>query len=505
MKKSLKIILSVVALSALSWSTDISSWKTNYISGGDVWIQLKDKPNNVEDWVGIYPKNASNDWKNVISWRWAKNISATQYDKGDWYKFKLDDGAYEARFFLNNTFTVDDSMPFTVGNAHPPIIKKPTIGSRIIKSTPISQGKLFASSNGRGDCMSYGNACSIETAMSKLSQLNNVLFLRGGVYNIDKLLVISKYKSGRADRPIIIESYPTEKAILHGHASIAKIKAHKSPEGGIYIGTGKVDTLRHIKIRNIEITKMGGKGITLMRTKGITIEGCNIHHNYLSGIGLYRSSDNTIIDNKLHDNSDKGLIDMGGNLHFDNGGNADGIAIDYSGHSNRNIISHNSVYNNSDDGIDNIGGVDSVITYNISHNNLGLVGGKNGGHGNGIGIKACGKNAKRTKVKHNIAFANHGNGFECNENNGNDVIFKYNTAYNNGHYGFENNKDYSQTTFSMNISSNNFTANIRNGIQNNNSWDIDNNVPYINTTPNMKGFLKPKVGSEFENMGAYAK
>jgi len=505
MKKSLKIMLSIVAVSALGWSTDISSWKTNYTSGGDVWIQLEDKPNNTQDWVGIYPKGSSNDWSNVVDWRWAKETSTTEVDPGDWYKFKLNDGTYDARFFLNNTFTVDESISFSVGNAYPPIVEKDRIGAREVKSTPKSQGKIFASPNGSGDCMSYENACSIETAMRKLSQINNVLFLRGGVYNINQLLVVSKYKSGTADRPIIIESYPAEKAILNGNATIAKIKAHKSPEGGIYIGTGDVDILRHIKIRNIEITKMGGKGIILMRTKGVTIEGCNIHHNYLSAIGLYRSSDNTIIDNKLHSNSDKGLTDMGGNLHFDNGGNADGLAIDYSGHSNRNIISHNSVYNNSDDGIDNIGGVDSTITYNLTYNNLGLEGGKNGGIGNGIGIKACGKNAKRTNVKYNISFGNNGNGFECNNNNGVGVIFKYNTAYNNGNYGFDNEKDYSQAKFSMNISSNNFTGNIRNGIQNNNSWDISDTVPFVTTNLSSKNFLKPKQGSSFENMGAYAK
>jgi len=115
MNKSLKIILSIVAMTTFDWATDISTWKSNYTSGTDIWIEIEDKPDNAQDWVGIYPKGANNSWNNVVAWRWAKNTSATQYDKGDWYKFDLDDGAYEARFFLNNSYTVEDKVSFTVG------------------------------------------------------------------------------------------------------------------------------------------------------------------------------------------------------------------------------------------------------------------------------------------------------------------------------------------------------------------------------------------------------
>jgi len=116
MKKAVNsIVLGVILSTSLGFAVEISSWKTHYSSNSDIWIQLKDKPNNVEDWVGIYPVKASNDWDNVVTWRWARNTSEA-HDPGDWYKFGIEDGNYEARFFLNNSFHTEDSVPFHVGD-----------------------------------------------------------------------------------------------------------------------------------------------------------------------------------------------------------------------------------------------------------------------------------------------------------------------------------------------------------------------------------------------------
>ena len=110
-----KTLLSTILLTTLGWTADITSWKSNYDSNSDVWIELKDKPGNAQDWIGIYKAGSDNSWSNVIKWRWAKDTTPTQVDKGDWYKFHLDDGKYEARFFLNNSFTVEESISFSVG------------------------------------------------------------------------------------------------------------------------------------------------------------------------------------------------------------------------------------------------------------------------------------------------------------------------------------------------------------------------------------------------------
>lgn len=117
-----------------AFAIDILTWKTEYESDEDVWIELKDKPNNIQDWIGVYPVGSSNDWGNVVSWVWANDTSQTSVDPGDWYKFEdttgehfgeegnytnyqvaLPPGEYEARFFLNNSYVVEaKTAAFTV-------------------------------------------------------------------------------------------------------------------------------------------------------------------------------------------------------------------------------------------------------------------------------------------------------------------------------------------------------------------------------------------------------
>ena len=386
------------------------------------------------------------------------------------------------------------------GDNNPSVI----IGARPVASTPLEKGKLFASPNGGGDSCSKNNPCSIYKAITKLSTDRNVLFLRGGIYHIDRVMAISSYKRGTANKPLIIESYPQEKAILTGDATVDKINSRAiKPYDGFWIGGGQ--GLRYIKLRNLEIKNMGGRGVVIMRTKGITVEGCHIHDNHLSGIHLYQSSNNLIVDNHLYNNSDVGLSGKIRYGHYDNGGNADGVNIDYSAQSENNNISHNTVYHNSDDGIDLIGGVNTVANYNLVYQNRGIEGGKNGGLGNGIGIKGCGKNARGTHSEHNIAFGNNGNGFECNVNNGEGVVFQYNTSYNNGNYGFEISTGNSAAKLLKNIShQNKKSENNTNGSHTDNSWNRGGQVRFISTDPHSPNFLKPVKSSGFEDIGAYA-
>lgn len=119
LKKRCQVILIAVSafLASISYSAELSSWKSHYTWGEDVWIALADQPHNVQDWVGIYPKGSSTDWHNVVQWAWAKDTSPTQEDPGDWYRFSdLPRGDYEAKFFLNNTYVAENTVAFSVGN-----------------------------------------------------------------------------------------------------------------------------------------------------------------------------------------------------------------------------------------------------------------------------------------------------------------------------------------------------------------------------------------------------
>ena len=105
----------MLMMSSLIFAVTIKSWKLNYPVGNSAWIKVENRPNNNQDWVGVYPAGSNNEWKNVVKWSWAKDTSKSK-DPGDWYEFEgLANGEYEARFFLNNTFVVEDTIAFSVG------------------------------------------------------------------------------------------------------------------------------------------------------------------------------------------------------------------------------------------------------------------------------------------------------------------------------------------------------------------------------------------------------
>ena len=69
-----------------------------------------------KDWIAIYPKNASNSWNNVITWKWVKDLP-----KGNVPRFEYHDasnitqaGNYQVRYFKNNTFTTYKAFDFII-------------------------------------------------------------------------------------------------------------------------------------------------------------------------------------------------------------------------------------------------------------------------------------------------------------------------------------------------------------------------------------------------------
>ncbi len=381
-----------------------------------------------------------------------------------------------------------------------------TIGPRKIIPTPKERATIIAAPNGNGDACTLQKPCSIETAFDKIRQGGDVLFLRGGVYTItDQLLVYKKPAS--QENPIIIESYPGEKAIIQGKfVSGEYAKNHqKQRHNGIKIISD------YVKIRNLQIRYMGYEGIFILYGNHNTVEGCELDHNMLAGVAVYggewdednenykipypNGKYNLIQDNIVHDNSDIGLEARTKEGRPADGGNADGISISSGSH---NSVVHNEVYHNSDDGIDTWRSNDSYVAYNISHDN-GL------GQGDGNGFKAGGNdnpnagNGRRTMLEHNIAYNNRANGFDWNS--GKEDVFVYNTAYNNGNAGFKTGDD---AAVQYNIASHNNISHI--GIEGSyNSWNIEGDVQFMSTEPSSEHFLEPIKDSIFSQYGAYAK
>jgi len=74
-----------------------------------------------KDWIGIYKKGDDNSWRNVIEWKWAKDTSFNNMQDVYHREMLLDpkkysgDEEYEARYFLNNSYTTYiKSKPFHI-------------------------------------------------------------------------------------------------------------------------------------------------------------------------------------------------------------------------------------------------------------------------------------------------------------------------------------------------------------------------------------------------------
>jgi parallel beta-helix repeat protein len=383
-----------------------------------------------------------------------------------------------------------------------------TIGARNVAPSLPTTSSLYAHPKGEGTFCTKEHPCNIQTAIKKL-QPDMHLFLYGGTYYLHQSIKIAH--SGTKDHPIMIESMPKERAILNGRESKESIlKNHHVVRDGILIQAKK-----YITIKNIDITQMGARGINILYSSHITIEGCRIYNNHLSGITIYggnydapykpyKYGYNLIKDNIIYHNSDAGIYALqkadGYTYSYERGDNADGISVS-SGKFNR--IIHNTVYANSDDGIDLWRSNNSYVAYNLVYDN----GRGKGGNGNGIKAggnrhfdnKADAPNGKLALVEHNIACNNKRIGFDINS--GKKVTFRYNTAWKNGAEGFTS---YDDTIVEYNIASNNQKKSIIRKKHCFNSWQMPQQPTFISTNIKSQDFLKPTPHSPFATLGAYA-
>lgn len=354
-----------------------------------------------------------------------------------------------------------------------------TPGPRPVDPTPLEEGTLFASPAGSGDDCTEAMPCDIWRA-AELAQLGDVVFLRGGSYDISRSLDLSN--SGSSDSPILFESYPGEAAILDGSSNERASQVFIRVPGS------------YVVIRRIEIVNMPRQGLYL-RGNNNRVEGVEVHGCSLSGIQVFSSYDypygeggsyNTIQDCTVYDNSDAGSSEDG----FADGGNADGISISAG---LGNVVRHCLVYNNSDDGVDTWRSDDSYIGYVITH-------GAGIADGNGHGIKAGGaENSRTTLVEHCLSYANRASGFTYNSATNARMLF--NTAFANGSRGYYMG---SNTLLRYNIAADNVGMTSLGGLPIDNSWQRDGMVEFVSTESGDSDFLYPTPDGGFDDIGAFA-
>lgn len=393
-------------------------------------------------------------------------MASEETDPGDVWSVRV--------YATNGSTTVfNDSNSVVINETYEPVTIM--IGPRIVESGNLSDATHFVSPQGEGTSCTQEEPCTLQTALIG-AEPGRHIFLRSGTYTLTNQLSITA--SGTSYEPIVIESYPEERAVIDGEYN---------PDTRIAIWND------HLVIRNINITRMAGSAGLYIEGNHNLIEGVNSYANHYSGIQVFSpyeeypygssGSNNTIRDCISHSNSDADLPSQG---EF-----ANGISIS-SGDRNRvlNCLS----YNNSDDGIDSWRATNTLIAFSISHSNGAGI------HGDGNGIKAGGiAPSNNTIVIHTLSYHNRARGFDYN--GGGNVSFLYVTSYDNDRSFWTGDDTIVESSIAFGDGAD---PNFGSGTMVNNSWQESEEITFLSTDPNSEDFLKPPPGSVFEAMGAYA-
>ena len=93
-------------------ATNIETNQTTYDhDNGDsiIKVNFSEMEGSSTDWVGIYPKGASFEFKNVLDWKWTKGVKLGNLEFNI-----LDAGNYDVRAFFNNSLTKQAECTFCV-------------------------------------------------------------------------------------------------------------------------------------------------------------------------------------------------------------------------------------------------------------------------------------------------------------------------------------------------------------------------------------------------------
>jgi len=116
---SKKIILFTLLFISILNAANLNLNKKNYAKNENIVVNFTNMVAKNRDWIGIYPRNSSNAWGNVIAWEWTNDTTNGQLT------FKnLPLGDYEVRAFYNNSFQEEAIAQFKIQNI---VAKQPTV------------------------------------------------------------------------------------------------------------------------------------------------------------------------------------------------------------------------------------------------------------------------------------------------------------------------------------------------------------------------------------------
>ena len=104
-------VSSSFSVEANSQELNIITSKSNYASNENIIVNFENMLGDQHDWIAIYPKGSTNEWKNVLKWRWTNGATT-----GSFTFDGLPLGEYETRAFFENSYNLEASTPFTVSD-----------------------------------------------------------------------------------------------------------------------------------------------------------------------------------------------------------------------------------------------------------------------------------------------------------------------------------------------------------------------------------------------------
>ncbi len=93
---------------------NISTTKSNYLPNEDVVVNFSHMLGDVEDWIGVYTQGSSNDWANVVAWKFTNGVT-----DGNMTFSNLAEGNYSVRAFFKNSFNLEANSSFSIHDDEP--------------------------------------------------------------------------------------------------------------------------------------------------------------------------------------------------------------------------------------------------------------------------------------------------------------------------------------------------------------------------------------------------
>jgi hypothetical protein len=115
-----RILLLLAFMISTSMALEVTTYH-KYVNGAiDVMVKYKDGDigDRSKDWIAVYKKGSSTEWKNVITWSWLSALPSDQPYPAAGHLFEdahiVEPGEYVIRLFRHNSYNIEKSVDFTI-------------------------------------------------------------------------------------------------------------------------------------------------------------------------------------------------------------------------------------------------------------------------------------------------------------------------------------------------------------------------------------------------------